>query len=285
MTYSPGSDDSGVSMCERSTADACFDLFDFMAADLEQSVSLTRELASLAGPVDLAALSINSDGLIATISLAGTSITSPRPYLYTESDSSSESDDARVFGTPSSVCSSAGLKRDHFLYDTPSSARQQTRTSSKQHLHVRGRGIIGSKTSHATKIRHQSGRSSGGSGSKRGNSRGLPSSFAATVYPQVDKPCVGELNGKMPRPVVVNTTGRRRRKTGTVSREELDMEETNRKIKSVQSARDCRRRKKEYIEGLQNAIRMYDERETRAQHVIHTLRAAIDRLRKSADAA
>lgn len=107
----------------------------------------------------------------------------------------------------------------------------------------------------------------------------LASKLAETLLPKVEAPSIGELNGKMPRPVVVNASPRRRRKTDKVTEEQIQMEEEARKIKSVQSARDCRKRKKEYINGLQAAIDQYNKREAAAQHLITTLEKSIARLR------
>lgn len=101
------------------------------------------------------------------------------------------------------------------------------------------------------------------------------SNLAAKLLPKVDKPELGDLNGKMPRPNIVNMAPRRRRKGDTVSARELQEEDELRKMKSVQSARDCRKRKKHYITGLQTAIAQYDEREAVAQKLISTLRAQI----------
>lgn len=109
----------------------------------------------------------------------------------------------------------------------------------------------------------------------------VSSKLALKLLPKVDKPSLGELNGKMPRPVVVNASPRRRRKCDKVSEEEIIAEEEARKVKSVQSARDCRKRKKEYIQGLQLAIKQYDEREAAAQRLIATLSSSIERLRNA----
>lgn len=105
----------------------------------------------------------------------------------------------------------------------------------------------------------------------------------ADVLPKVDKPELGDLNGKMPRPVVVNTAPRRRRKNEKVSEAVLRREDEARKLKSVQSARDCRRRKKQYIAQLQRAIKQYEDRERVAQRLVASLRAQIaDLSRQSA---
>lgn len=105
------------------------------------------------------------------------------------------------------------------------------------------------------------------------------SNLAAKLLPKVDKPELGDLNGKMPRPIIVNMAPRRRRKGDTVSARELEEEDELRKMKSVQSARDCRKRKKQYITGLQTAIAQYDEREAVAQKLISTLRARIHKIK------
>eukprot|EP00035_Acanthoeca_spectabilis_P035849 m.36516 g.36516 ORF g.36516 m.36516 type:complete len:270 (+) comp7582_c0_seq2:471-1280(+) len=110
----------------------------------------------------------------------------------------------------------------------------------------------------------------------------VSSKLASVLLPKVDKPSLGELNGKMPRPVVVNASPRRRRKTDKVTDEQIQAEEEARKIKSVQSARDCRKRKKQYIQGLQLAIQQYEQREAAAQQLIGTLEKSIERLKMSA---
>lgn len=111
----------------------------------------------------------------------------------------------------------------------------------------------------------------------------LQKASLADVLPKVEKPELGDLNGKMPRPVVVNTAPRRRRKNERVSEAVLRREDEARKLKSVQSARDCRRRKKQYIAQLQRAIRQYEDRERVAQRLVTSLRAQIaDLSRRSA---
>lgn len=101
------------------------------------------------------------------------------------------------------------------------------------------------------------------------------------ILPKVDKPELGDLTGKMPRPAVVNTAPRRRKKGEKVTAEDLRREDEERKLKSVLSARDCRKRKKQYIISLQMAIQQYDEREAVAQKLIRYLKKEIDTLKRN----
>merc|ERR1712100_813587 len=94
-----------------------------------------------------------------------------------------------------------------------------------------------------------------------------------------DKPCLGDLNGKMPRPVIVNSSPRRKRKSD-ISPRDIEADEEERKMKSVQSARDCRKRKKQYIQGLQQAIQQYKNARPPLM-LIQALRESIIRARSS----
>lgn len=265
-------------------------------------------LSSLAGPVDLASEFETAEQLQATVDMVSMSM--PSPLFYgSDSSSSSETDDVGIF--PNSTPISAGLKADRFLFDFGSNSsldsqkfsivankgeRQSVATpynaspkrplpenqDSRNQLSVvttpRPKPI---KSFTASKADLSSDRSQCSSGNvvPRFNPPAC-SELASALLPKVDKPCLGDLNGKMPRPVIVNSSPRRKRKSD-VSPRDIEADEEERKMKSVQSARDCRKRKKQYIQGLQQAIQQYEEREAAAQKLIQALRESIIRARSS----
>lgn len=75
---------------------------------------------------------------------------------------------------------------------------------------------------------------------------------------------------------------RRRRRRDELSPEEEAAEMEMKKQKSVQSARDCRRRKKEFIASLQIRVKHCEERETRSQRIIAALEAELEQLQTRA---
>eukprot|EP00037_Helgoeca_nana_P001314 m.26237 g.26237 ORF g.26237 m.26237 type:complete len:279 (+) comp11697_c0_seq1:291-1127(+) len=220
--------------------------------------------------------------------------------LFSSDSSASDSDDISIFPTSMDTPISSGLANDRFLFDWSPQRIQfaeesgsLTRTPpfntedgqflgspERPYTHISKAGAP-----HARQPRQV--RSKQTKPFKRGRRdsvipSGVTSKLASALLPKVDKPSLGELNGKMPRPVVVNASPRRRRKTDKVTDEQIQAEEEARKIKSVQSARDCRKRKKQYIQGLQLAIQQYEQRETVAQHLIGTLNHSITSIKMEA---
>jgi len=77
------------------------------------------------------------------------------------------------------------------------------------------------------------------------------------------------------KPKRIKKTGRRQRRPvpyDKMTPEEVEVEKVDRLEKNRQSARDCRRRKKGYIQSLEERLRAYEEREANAQNEILQLR-------------
>jgi hypothetical protein len=288
------------------------DLFGFISHT--QTDSVLASLQSLAGPVDLSSFSLDScvDELSLEATIESSSDTSDSP-LWSCSDASStssEGDDYIMFDgihTPMSEMATS-LTSDRFLFDVTTQHQNNKVANNGNEVIGQAKRFtftfdgqptgpflsspvrpVNTTTKQTTQVQHPGPRVKqpkafnkkrpGRPTIQLGASPTLASKLAETLLPKVEAPSIGELNGKMPRPFVVNASPRRRRKTDKVTEEQIQMEEEARKIKSVQSARDCRKRKKEYIGGLQLAIDQYNKRESAAQHLIATLEKSIARLK------
>eukprot|EP00040_Diaphanoeca_grandis_P010889 m.55809 g.55809 ORF g.55809 m.55809 type:complete len:428 (+) comp22135_c0_seq1:436-1719(+) len=149
----------------------------------------------------------------------------------------------------------------------------QTRQSQRQRYHTTGTATVTfATTPRAAKSKP--------SCNARMKHLPLAQTSIALLLPEVDLPELGDLNGKMPRPAVVQAPPRRRKKNEKISADELARETEERKSKSVQSARDCRQRKKQYIGRLQNAINQYNQRERTAQNLITSLQNQLIELQR-----
>lgn len=71
---------------------------------------------------------------------------------------------------------------------------------------------------------------------------------------------------------------RRRRRLDKMTREEAEREKLARLERSRQSARDCRKRKKNYINTLEEKIRMYEAREAKNNVVVNKLTSTVSQL-------
>jgi len=284
-------------------ADHTEDLLAFLPTDMDLMLS---SLQSLAGPVDLMSMQLDSDfPLEATIVPQITEYSSPFSSAGS-TVSSSEGDDVGIFPATSQTPSSSGLTNDRFLFDdwSPQQPGQPQQGSSEDELSSTTPPFSTNTSTmpfQASPERPYTQMTKVDSDPRQspyvqmkqprpfrrprpghdGQPPPAPSKLTS-LLPKVDKPSLGELNGKMPRPVVVNASPRRRRKTERVTDEEMQAEEEARKVKSVQSARDCRKRKKQYIQGLQLAIQQYEQREAAAQQLIATLEKSISRLQMAA---
>lgn len=81
------------------------------------------------------------------------------------------------------------------------------------------------------------------------------------------------------KPKRIRKTGRRHRRNTPYEKmtpAEVEVEKVDRLEKNRQSARDCRRRKKGYIQSLEERLRAYEEREANAQNEILQLRKMAD---------